>query len=125
MEKVERELSLRESGLPFYTQASDQKTGWDAEYEIVYEEAFQERYFGGYLAEHEKAQLMKAIQNYAREGLYYPGLNSKKFTRHLPGISFEIRSYWYLRAADDIRFTVKKIDERIHVMTVHNKNELV
>lgn len=117
-------FSIAASGLPDHTAVSGAKGGWAGEFKITYSEDFQDRFFGGYLALHERNQTVKALNNFAREGRFYPGLNTKKFMRRLPGVPIGTRWYHYSRAADDIRFTWKQVEGVIYIFNVHNKNEL-
>lgn len=117
-------FSIASCGLPGHTSISASKGGWAGEFALSYGEDFQDRFFGGYLAVHERTQVVKALNNFAAEGRFYPGLNTKKFVRRLPGVPMGIRGYHYSRAADDIRFTWKQISGVIYVFNVHKKNEL-
>lgn len=118
-------ISIEGCGLPSHTTMSGTKGGWTREFAIIYSDDFQKRFFGDYLETHERAHVVKALNNFAKEGRFYPGLNTKKFVRRLPGVPPGTRGYHYSRASDDIRFTWKQSEGGvITVFNAHKHNEV-
>jgi hypothetical protein len=119
-------FSIAKSGLPVQTAPSKTKEGWAREFGIIYHDAFKERFFGDYLEEHERTQVVKALNNFAREGYFYSGPKPKKFRRLLPGIPSGTGAYWYARASDRLRFSFKQMggEGLIHLFNIHDHTEI-